>query len=164
MFVADVQFYDVVVWLHISAVVLAFGPTFAFGIYLATIGRSHPRSIPAMLEAQGVVIRTMVTFGALVVLASGIYLAADRWDFGEVFVIVGLVSSLTLLALTYGFFLPNARRTHEVAERDIASAGSVEVKFSDEFNALTGRAAKVGPVAGLIVILAIYFMAAKPFL
>ena len=30
-----VTFYNVVVWLHISSVVLAFGPTFAFGIYVA---------------------------------------------------------------------------------------------------------------------------------
>src|SRR5918999_3718606 len=104
-----VQFYDVVVWLHVSAVVVAFGPTFAFGIYLATTGRNHPRSIPAVLEAQGVVLRTMFTIGVLVVIASGIYLAADRWDFGEIFVIVGLVVSLGLLALTYGFFIPNDR-------------------------------------------------------
>ena len=30
-----VQFYDVIVWLHVSAVVVAFGPTFAYGIYFA---------------------------------------------------------------------------------------------------------------------------------
>jgi hypothetical protein len=159
-----VQFYDVVVWLHVSGVVLAFGPTFAFGIYLATTGRNHPRSIPAVLEAQGVVLRTMYTIATLVVIASGIYLAADRWDFDEVFVIVGLVVALGLLALTYGFFLPNDRRALEAAKRDIESTGSGEVEFGEEFNRASRAGGIVGALAGLIIIVTIYFMAAKPFL
>jgi hypothetical protein len=159
-----VQFYDVVVWLHVSAVVLAFGPTFAFGIYLATTGRNHRRSIPAVLEAQSVVLRTMYTVGTLVVIASGIYLAADRWDFGEVFVIVGLVVALGLLGLTYGFFVPNDRRALEAARRDLEAAGSGEVEFGEEFRRASAAGAIVGPIAGVIIILTIYFMAAKPFL
>jgi hypothetical protein len=159
-----VQFYDVVVWLHVSAVVVAFGPTFAFGIYLATTGRNHPRSIPAVLEAQAVVVRTMYTIGVLVVIASGIYLAADRWNFDEVFVIVGLVAALGLLALTYAFFVPNDRRALRAVKRDIEAAASGEVEFSEEFNRASAASARVGPIAGLILILTIYFMAAKPFL
>jgi hypothetical protein len=159
-----VQFYDVIVWLHVSAVVLAFGPTFAFGIYLATTGRNHPRSIPAVLEAQGVVLRTMYTIAALIVIASGIYLAADRWDFSEVFVTVGLVVSLGLLALTYFFFLPNDRGALEAAKRDIEAAGDGKVEFGEEFNRRSGAGARVGAAVGIVIIVTIYFMAAKPFL
>jgi hypothetical protein len=104
--VAEVQFYDVVVWLHVSAVVVGFGPTFAFGLYLAFIGKNHPRSIPAVFEAQTLVVRTMTTIGALVILASGIYLAADRWEFSDVFVIVGIVAIVVLMGLAYGFLNP----------------------------------------------------------
>ena len=43
-----VTFYNVVVWLHVSAVVIAFGPTFAFGIYFAVAGRKYPRALPAI--------------------------------------------------------------------------------------------------------------------
>ena len=39
MIAAAVTFYNVVVWLHISAVVLAFGPTFAYGIFIALARR-----------------------------------------------------------------------------------------------------------------------------
>ncbi|MGH2953480.1 MAG: DUF2269 family protein [Solirubrobacterales bacterium] len=164
MIVADVQFYDVVVWLHVSAVVVGFGPTFAFGLYLAFIGKNHPRSIPAVFEAQTLVVRTMTTIGALVVFASGIYLAADRWEFSDAFVIVGMVAVVVLLGLAYGFFEPHDRRAKEIAERDIAAAGNAEPQFSDEFWAATKGSRIMGPIAGLIVILAIYFMAAKPFL
>ena len=160
-----VQFYDVIVWLHVSAVVLAFGPTFAYGIYFATAGPRYPRSIPAILEAQNVINRTMVTIGAVVILVTGIYLAADRWDFGYFFVTWGLVAIIVLLGLVHGFFLPNDERGLRISKRDIEAAGPTgEVHFSDEHEELTGRNARMGPVAGLIVILTIYVMAAKPFL
>jgi hypothetical protein len=164
MFVAEVQFYDVVVWLHVSAVVLAFGPTFAFGIYYGVVGSRHPRSLPAVFEATTVVNRTMTTIGMLVILASGIYLAADRWEFSDAFVIVGIVAVVVLMALVHGFFIPNDRRGKAAAERDIEAAGSGDVQFSDEFWASAARGRTVGALAGLIVILTIYFMAAKPFL
>ena len=42
MSVATVQFYDVIVWLHVTAVVLAFGPTFSYGLFFATAGKTNP--------------------------------------------------------------------------------------------------------------------------
>jgi Predicted integral membrane protein (DUF2269) len=162
--VAEVQFYDVVVWLHVSSVVVGLGPTFAFGLYLALAGRKHPRSMPAVLEAQCTISRTMVTIGAIVILASGIYLAADRWEFSDFFVVAGLVAIVVLLGLVHGFFIPNEVRAQVLARREIEAAGTGEVKFSDEFNRRMSASAIAGPIAGLIVILTIYFMAAKPFL
>ena len=158
-----VEFYDVVVWLHVSAVVLAFGPTFAFGIYLAVTQQKHPRSIPAVLEAQNIISRSMVTIGMIVVLASGIYLAADHSLFSEVFVGFGILAILVLFGLVHGFFLPNDRRTKEIAERDIEASGPGDVEFSDEYAKRSNASARVGMLAGLIVILSIYFMAAQPF-
>ena len=159
-----VEFYDVVVWLHLSSVVVAFGPTFAFGIYIAMTARNHPRSIPAVLEAQNVVNRGMVTIGAILVLATGIYLTADRWDFGYFFVTWGLIAIIVLLGLVHGFFLPHDRRALDAARRDIEASGGGEVRFGEEFNRESAASARMGPIAGLIVILTIYVMAAKPFL
>ena len=159
-----VQFYDVIVWLHVSAVVVAFGPTFAFGVYVAATARNHPRSIPAVLEAQNTISRTMVTIGALLVLITGIYLAADRWDFGYFFITWGLIAIIVLLGLTHGYFLRHDRRALAAARRDIEAAGPGEVELGEEFNRETAASARMGPIAGLIVILTIYVMAAKPFL
>jgi predicted integral membrane protein DUF2269 len=161
---AEVQFYDVIVWLHVSAVVVGFGPTFAFGIYLALAGRKYPRSMPAILDAQCTISRTQVTIAALVILGSGIYLAADRWEFSDFFVIAGLVAIVILMGMVHGFFVPNEVRAREIAERDIDAAGGGEVKFSEEFDRRMRSSAIAGPIAGLIVILTIYFMATKPFL
>lgn len=159
-----VQFYDVVVWLHVSAVVVAFGPTFAYGIYIAMTVGKHPRSVPAVLEAQNAVNAGLVTIGGVVVLLSGLYLAADGDSFDEVFVGVGIVSIIVLLGLVHGFFLPHDRRALAAARRDIEAARGTEVEFGEEFKRAQSASARMGPVAGLIVILTIYFMAAKPFL
>jgi Predicted integral membrane protein (DUF2269) len=161
---ADVQFYDVIVWLHISSVVVGFGPTFAFGLYLALASRKYPRSMPAILDAQCTISRTMVTIAALVILGSGIYLAADRWEFSDFFVVAGLVAVVVLLAMVHLYFVPNEVRARKIAERDIEAAGSGEVKFSDEFDRRMRGSAIAGPIAGLIIIVTIYFMATKVFL
>jgi hypothetical protein len=160
-----VQFYDVVVWLHVSSVVIAFGATFAFGIYLALAARKHPRAIPAILESTTVIQRSMVTIGGLLILVTGLYLTADRWDFGDFFIAWGIIAILALLGLVHGFFLPHDQRALRAAKRDIEDAGPTgEVRFSDEFNEHSAKSARMGPIAGLIVILTIYVMVAKPFL
>jgi uncharacterized membrane protein len=159
-----VQFYDVIVWLHVTAVVFAFGPTFAFALYLTMTAKNHPRSMPAVLEAQNAINLYMITIGGLVVLVTGLYLAADGDWFDEVFVGVGIVAIVVLLGLVHGFFLPHDRRALDAARRDIDAAGSGDVEFGEDFHRASAASARMGTIAGLIVILTIYFMVAKPFL
>lgn len=159
-----VQFYDVVVWLHVSSVVVAFGPTFAFGVYLAFAGRNDPRSIPTILAAQTTINRSLVTIGGTLVLITGLYLVADRWDFSEFFVGWGIIAILVLLGLVHGVFIPNDRRAMQAAKRDIDAARGDRVELSSDFDRASRTSARLGPVAGLIIILTIYVMSAKPFL
>jgi hypothetical protein len=160
-----VTFYNVVVWLHISSVVIAFGPTFAFGIYFAVGARKYPRSIPAILETQNVIQRSMTTIGGILILITGFYLAGKAWDFSDFFIVWGIIAIVALLGLVHGFFLPNDTRALRIAKRDIDAAGpSGDFEPSKEFMDVSSRSARMGPIAGLIVILTIYVMAAKPFL
>ncbi len=159
-----VTFYNVVVWLHVSAVVLAFGPTFAFGLYIALAQRKYPRAMPAILESQIAITRSFVTLGGILIFITGMYLAGDVWEFSDFFVIWGLLATIVLLGLSHAFFIPNDQRALRAAKRDIEAAGPGEVEFSGEFNEISGRSARMGPIAGLLVILTIYVMAAKPFL
>jgi hypothetical protein len=120
--------------------------------------------VPAMIDAQNQVVKTLVAAGLVLIPATGIYLTADRWDFADFFVTWGIVAILLLAGLAFGFFKPNDERTKEAAERDIEAAGAGEVEFGDEFNRLSGLSAKLGSLAGVVVILTIYVMTAKPFL
>jgi MFS family permease len=160
-----VTFYNVVVWLHISAVLIAFGPTFAFGVYFAVGARKYPRSIPAILETQNVIQRSMTTIGGVLILITGFYLAGKSWDFSDFFIVWGIIAIIALMGLVHGFFLPNDTRALRIIKRDLDTAGpSGDFEPSKEFMDVSSRSARMGPIAGLIVILTIYVMAAKPFL
>lgn len=162
--IAAVSFYDVVLWLHVSAVVVGFGSTFAYGIFLAVAARSHQRSLPGLLRAMQANDRSLVTIGGVLVLVTGLYLAASQWEFSDFFIGWGIVAVLVLLGLVHGYFVPNERRGAEAAERDIAAAGSGDVELGDGFARANGRLARMGTVVGLIIILTVYVMVAKPFL
>lgn len=162
--VAAVDFYDVIRWIHITAVVLAFGPAFAFGILLSVAERRDPRSLPVVFAAIDTISRSLVTLGAIVVFATGIYLTIDGpWSFGDVFINVGMLALIVLIGAVHVFFIPNDRRAAEIAARDIEEAGAGEVKLSPEFDRINRRGAQAWMLAGLTVILVIYFMTAKPF-
>lgn len=162
--VAAVTFYEVVLWLHVTAVVIAFGGTFTYGVLLTVAARSAPRSMPGVLAGIQANDRSSVTIGGVVVLVTGLYLALDSWELSEFFIGWGILAVLVLLGLVHAFFIPHERRAKEAAERDIEAAGAGEVEFGEDFKRANGKLAKMGPLAGLILVLTIYVMVAKPFL
>jgi hypothetical protein len=159
---AGIQLYDVVLFVHVAAVVVAFGATFAYPFFQAVVERIAPRGVPAMFRAMHTASRYLVTPGLLVVLAAGIYLTIDRWEFGELFVTVGLTIILVLLVLGVAFFDRQEARLIELSERDVAAAGPGDVTLSDEYRQVSKRFARVGALASLLVLLALFFMTVKP--
>ncbi len=160
--VAEIFFYDVVVFVHVSAVVVAFGATFAYPFFQAVIERSSPRSVPAMWRATHTASRYLVVPGSLVALAAGIYLTVDRWDFGYLFITVGMSVIIVLILLGVVFFNRQEVRAIELSERDVAAAGDGEVELSPEYWELSKRVARVGTLAGVLILVAVFFMSVKP--
>jgi len=163
MAVAAVQFYDVVLFVHIAAVVFAFGPSLAYPILSTVAERYDPRSIPVLMRGFETVDRYLVTGAGIVVIAAGIYVTADRWEFSDVFVSLGIVVVVVLLGLTHGFFIPRERKIAELAERDIAAAGHGEVKLSPELREVVQSTAAVGNLTALAILVTLFFMTVKPF-
>ena len=157
-----IRLYDLVLFVHITAVVVAFGPTFAYPFFQTVVERVSPRSVPAMLQAMHTSSRYLVTPGLLVVLASGIYLTVDAWDFGQRFVVVGLAVVVVLIVLGATFFDRHEARLIELSKRDVAATGAREVVLSADYWAVSKRFARVGIAASLLILLALFFMAVKP--
>jgi len=156
-------FYDVVLAVHIMAVVIAFGVIFAYPIISAYVTREHPRFLPGLHTLQGRLGRFLITPAATVALLAGFYMASDRDYMGKVWVVVPLVILIAILALGGAFFAPNERRAAELATRDIAAATpDGPVTLSPEYEAVASRLALVGALASGLVLVAIFFMAAKP--
>jgi uncharacterized membrane protein len=154
--------YKIVLFLHILAVVLAFGPTFGYAFFFS-VAPQYPSATPAILAGVQKVDKFLVNPGMVVLLLAGIGLlsAGDgAWDTSDVFVAVGFVAIIALFGLQHGFFQPQVRKAKETAERDL----KVGDTLSPEFEAIGQRFGQVGTLAGVIVVVAIFFMTYKPFL
>ncbi len=152
--------YKIALFLHVLAVVLAFGPTFAYALF-TSVTRLYPRSTPPLIEAIQRSDRYLVTPGMVIVLLAGVYLLVDGdWDASEAFISVGFVAIFALLALQLTFFAPQVAKLKKLAERDLKTGD----ELSDEYLATSGRVGMVGSFAGVIVIVTIFFMTYKPFL
>lgn len=154
--------YKIALFLHILAVVLAFGPTFGYGIFFS-VAPQHPRAVPAILTGIQRTDRYLVDPGMIVLLLAGIYLliaSDDAWGGGDAFITVGFLAIIVLFGLQHAFFRPQTAKALEIAERDL----KVGDEFSPEFEAISQRLSKVGSLAGLIVVVTIFFMSYKPFM
>lgn len=153
--------YKIALFLHILAVVLAFGPTFGYGFFVAAAEGSAPKSVPTVLRGVQMVDRYLVQPGLIVLLLAGIYLLADGpWEAGDAFISIGFLAIIVLFGLSHGFFRPQTAEALELAERDLKAGDTL----SDEYSAVSKRLENVGKLAGLIVVVTIFFMSYKPFL
>ncbi len=154
--------YDVVLAVHIMAVVFAFGATFAYPVLLGAVTKADPRALPALYRALHAISVRVITPGLAVVVVLGVYLASDHHLWSEFFVQWGLGVAVVIGAIEGMFLSPNEKRLVEVAERDVAVAGEGGVTFSAEHDALVRRIGAVGATMDLLVIITILFMAIRP--
>jgi hypothetical protein len=152
--------YKLALFLHILAVVLAFGPTFGYALFFS-VTPQYPRATPAILSGIEKTDRYLVNPGMIILLLSAIYLLVDGpWETSDAFISVGFLAIIVLFGLQHGFFGPKVREAKALAERDLQSGE----EFGEEFMSLSQRISRVGTLAGLIVVVTIFFMAYKPFL
>lgn len=154
MLLAEVAFYDVVLWLHIVAFLIAFGPTYGYGLFMAAAQKAGPT---AMIEAVRAMVkwdRIAITIGGIALLVTGHYMAAERWDFSDFFVNWGNVVIIVILGLTHAFFVPRERRI----------IAALEAGREEEAQEIGQKLGMVGAGLGVLVILTAYVMTAKPFL
>jgi uncharacterized membrane protein len=155
---ATITGYSVGAFIHILAVVLAFGPTFGYALFFS-VAPQFPRATPALLAGVQKTDRYLVNPGMIVLLLAGIYLLNDGpWETSDTFIGVGFLAILVLFGLQHGFFGPKVREAKAIAERDLKAGDSL----SDEFMALSQRIGQVGTLAGVIVVITIFFMTVKP--
>ncbi len=154
--------YKIVLFLHILAVVLAFGPTFGYALFFS-VAPQYPKATPAILAGVQKCDRYLVNPGMIVLLLAGIGCsrpAAGPGTASDAFVIVGFIAIIVLFGLQHGFFQPKVRKAKALAERDLEAGDTL----SSEFEALGQRIGQVGTLAGIIVVVTIFFMAYKPFM
>ena len=156
--VAAAGLYDVVLTIHILAVVVAFGVVFAYPLIDAQIRRAGPADLAALHRLHLALARRLITPAMVVVLLAGLYLALDRYSLGDGWISATLTILLVLFGLVGAVLVPTDRRLAELAERDqLAGTGP-----SPEYAGAARTAAIAGSIALALVVVAIFLMAAKP--
>jgi Predicted integral membrane protein (DUF2269) len=154
--------YEIVLALHVMAVVVAFGVTFAYPIMFTVGARHGARSLPLLHRVEYTIERLLINPALVVVLLAGIFLASDGDHWSEFFVQWGIAAVVVIGALVGAVMIPTAKRAEQVAERDIAASGDGELVMSEEYQALVRRLSTVGTLLSALVLLTIVFMVVKP--
>ncbi len=157
------DFYAVVLFLHILSALVAFGATFAFPVIDVAIRRADLRALPVWHEAQNQIGFKLITPGATLVLITGIFMAADRWKgTGSFWFSAAGVIVVILLGLGHGFFAPTARKMRDQARTDLAGGAAESGTMSAAYEALAARTRAVGIFSSLLVVVALLLMVWKP--
>jgi len=154
--------YDFVLGLHIIAVVIAFGWTFALPIVYAVAVKSDPRSLPLLHRIEINVSRFMANPALVVILGAGIFLASDGHHWSEFFVQWGLAVVVVIGGLLGAVLIPAAKRAEAAARTDLESYSGGEFVPGEAYRAATRTLNTVGTAASLLVLATIVIMAVKP--
>lgn len=158
MLVPAVLFWQVVLAVHIAAVVITFGVTFAYPVFFLAGTRLDPRALPWFHRMQQKVARYLINPGLTLVLIAGIYLASklSYWHF--FFVQWGIAVVIVIGGLEGVVMIRGEGRLAKLAERDIAAAGDGEVELSGEYRGLARRIGAVGLSMNVLVLITVYLM------
>jgi uncharacterized membrane protein len=158
MLSATVRFYDIVLAVHIIAVVIAFGITFVYPLIIPLTARTSPQNLPWLHRMQGEIGQKIITPFATLVLIAGIYLVADSdtWKLSDWWVSWGFAAIIILLGLGGAFFAPRERKLAELAERDFGAGGAGAP--SAEYEALGKQVGMVGALSSLLVVATVVIM------
>jgi uncharacterized membrane protein len=155
--------YEISLWIHISAVVVGFGATFAESIAFPVAMRLDARHLPYVHRLQLAINQYLATPALVVILVTGIYQVSDAdLDFGDFWISASFAILIVLGGLLGAYFIPADRRLGPMVQRDIDRAGDGQVLLSDEYQRAARTEGIVGMVAGLLVIVVIYLMVTKP--
>ncbi len=156
--------YSVVLALHVMAVVAAFGLPLAYPMLMPYVRRHHPRAMPGLHDVQHRLNQRITTPGTVLILIFGAYMASNRHLWSKPWVDVPLAILVVIGGLGGAVVVPASRRMAELARADVNStAAGADVAFGTEYARVYQRYMAVEITLAVLVLTAIFFMAAKPF-
>jgi len=155
--------YSVVLALHVMAVMAAYGLPLAYPVLIPYVRRNHPLAMPGLHDVQHLLNQRVTGPGTVLILLFGAYMATDRDLWGEAWVIVGLTIIAIIGALGGALVVPASRRMAELSRADVERAAGGAVAWSADYERVYARYMAAEVLLGVLVLVAVFFMAAKPF-
>lgn len=155
--------YEIALWLHITAVVVGLGATFAMAVLTPVATGMDPVHLPYVHRVQITINKYLASPGLLLIIVTGIYMVADgNWDFGSFWISAAFLVVIVLGGVTGGYFIPTDRKLEQMAVADIGASGGGPVTLSEEYLAKSKQAGIAGFGAGLLIVIVLYLMVMKP--
>jgi hypothetical protein len=154
----DIELYDISVFVHVAAVVVGFGATFAEAVMFPVAMKTGAQHLPYVHRLQLAINQRMATPALALIIITGIYQTTDRWEFGDFWISATFLIALILGGLNGAYFIPSDRRLAPMVERDLAENGVP----SEAYLAQAKRQGMFGALAGVLVLVAIFLMVTKP--
>ena len=163
---AAIDLYDISVFVHVAAVVVGFGSTYALAVTFPVAMKLDPRHLPYVHALAGTIARFFATPALVIVLLTGIYQVVDSeagYDFGDPWISITFAILLVLGGITGGYFIPSDRKLGPMVAREIEAAPpGGEVTLSDEYQRGARMQGIMGALTGVLLLVAIFLMVVKP--
>jgi uncharacterized membrane protein len=160
---AEIDAYSLSVFLHVTAVVVGFGATFAEAIMFPVAMKAGVRYLPYLHKLQLAINQRLATPALVIVILTGLYQTSERWEWSEGWISATFAIVIVIGGLLGGYFIPADRKLGAMVEREIAAADGGDVVLSDEYQRGARREGMVGALTGVLLIAAIFLMVTKPF-
>lgn len=151
--------YEISVFVHISAVVVGFGATFAEAVMFPVAMKAGVRHLPYVHQLQLAINQRMASPALGLIILTGIYQTIDGdWGFGSFWISATFAIAIVLGGMNGAYFVPTDRRLGPKVALDLERAGEP----SDEYLREARIEGIVGAVAGVLVLAAVFLMVTKP--
>lgn len=123
--------YNLSLFVHITAVVIGLGATFAESVAFPLAMKLDQRHLPYVHRLQRTINKFFAVPALLVILVTGLYqVHKGHWDLGEAWLSLTFAIVVILAALNVVYFIPQDRRLERMVRRELA-AGGAETTLSE---------------------------------
>jgi uncharacterized membrane protein len=151
--------YEISVFVHVTAVMVGFGATFAESIMFPVAMKAGVRHLPYVHRLQLAINQRLATPALVVVLLTGMYQTSDGdWGFGTFWISASFLIVFVVGGLLGAYFIPADRRLAAQAERELEETGNV----SEDYLRQARREGAIGALTGVLLIAAVFLMVTKP--
>jgi uncharacterized membrane protein len=160
---ASISALEISIFIHVTAVVVGLGATFAESLAFPVAMRLDPRHLPYVHALQLAINRRLASPALLVILVTGAYQVSEGgFSMGDAWISASFAIVIALGALIGAYFVPADKRLGAMVARELEQAGGDAVELSEDYRRGARAEGIVGAVAGFLVVLATFLMITKP--
>jgi uncharacterized membrane protein len=160
MTISTIDAYNVVLFVHILAVVVGFGVVFTYPLLDTYARRTNVLDLVALHRFQVFLTKRLIQPALLVILLAGIYLATSDhgWELSDPWVSASFAIVIVLGGLAGAVFGPTEKKLLALAQRELKQGQ----KPSDAYEREAIKLARFGALGSLLIVVALFLMVTKP--